>query len=48
MQILHVTQRFWPAVGGSEIHLKELSTRLVADGHHVTVLTTDALDFELF
>ncbi len=48
MRILHVTQRFWPAVGGSEIHFKELSTRLVADGHHVTVLTTDALDFELF
>lgn len=48
MRILHITQRFWPAVGGSEIHMGELSRRLAADGHHVTVLTSDALDFELF
>lgn len=48
MRILHVTQRYLPAVGGAELHLAELSARFAADGHHVTVVTTDALDFELF
>lgn len=48
MRILHVTQRYLPAIGGSELHFAELSTRLAADGHAVTVVTTDALDFELF
>jgi len=47
MRILHVTQRYLPAIGGSELHLAELSRRLAADGHDVTVATTDALDFEL-
>lgn len=48
MRILHVTQRYLPAIGGSELHFAELSSRLAADGHAVTVVTTDALDFELF
>ena len=48
MRILHIIQRYWPARGGAEIHLGEISTRLAADGHQVTVATTDALDFELF
>lgn len=48
MRILHVTQRYLPAIGGSELHFAELSSRLAADGHAVTVITTDALDFELF
>ncbi len=48
MRILHLIQRYWPAVGGAESHLHELSARLVADGHQVTVITTDALDFEIF
>jgi len=47
MRILHVIERYWPARGGAETHLDELSTRLAADGHQVTVVTTDALDFEL-
>jgi glycogen(starch) synthase len=47
MRILHVIERYWPARGGAEKHLGELSTRLAADGHQVTVATTDALDFEL-
>jgi glycosyltransferase involved in cell wall biosynthesis len=46
MRILHLIQRYWPAVGGSETHMRELSRRLVADGHQVTVITTDALDYE--
>lgn len=48
MRILHLIQRYWPALGGAEGHLGELSARLAAEGHHVTVATTDALDFELF
>jgi glycogen(starch) synthase len=48
MRILHTTQRYWPAHGGAEILLEEISNRLAADGHRVTVATTDALDFELF
>jgi glycogen(starch) synthase len=46
MRILHIIQRYWPAVGGSEAHMRELSRRLAADGHAITVLTTDALDYE--
>lgn len=48
MRILHVIQRYWPAPGGAERHLHEINTRLVADGHQVTVYTTDADDFQLF
>lgn len=48
MRILHVIQRYWPARGGAEAHLGELSRRFAAEGHEVTVATTDALDFELF
>ena len=47
MRILHLIQRYWPAIGGAEIHMRELSRRFAADGHQVTVVTTDALDFEL-
>jgi len=48
MRILHLIQRYWPARGGAESHLGELSARLAAEGHQVTVATTNALDFELF
>jgi glycosyltransferase involved in cell wall biosynthesis len=48
MRVLHIIQRYWPAVGGAESHLREISTRLVADGHQVTVATTDALEYEYF
>ena len=48
MKVLHVVQRYWPARGGAERHLHEINTRLVADGHPVTVYTTDADDFQLF
>jgi glycosyltransferase involved in cell wall biosynthesis len=48
MRILHLIQRYWPARGGAESHLGEVSARLAAAGHQVTVATTDALDFELF
>ncbi len=48
MRILHLIQRYWPARGGAEILFEEISAYLVAQGHEVTVATTDALDFELF
>lgn len=42
MRILEITPRFWPATGGAEELLGQISRRLVADGHQVTVLTTNA------
>lgn len=48
MRILHVIQRYYPFAGGSEIYFQELSERLVADGHEVTVLATDAWDLDHF
>src|SRR4051794_21146223 len=41
LRILYVTARYLPYVGGTEIHTAELATRLAAQGHDVTVLTTD-------
>jgi glycosyltransferase involved in cell wall biosynthesis len=48
MRLLHVIARYWPAHGGAEGYLAEMSRRLALDGHAVTVATTDALDVELF
>ncbi len=48
MRVLHLIQRYFPATGGAEAHLRAVSVRLTADGHQVTVATTDALDFEYF
>lgn len=48
MRILHLIQRYWPARGGAETLMGEISAYLAAQGHAVTVATTDALDFELF
>jgi glycogen synthase len=48
VNILHIIQRYWPIRGGAEIHLDAFSTRLAAEGHSVTVATSDAQDFELF
>lgn len=48
MRVLHIIQRYWPARGGAEAYLHEISARLVAEGHQVTIATTDSQDFELF
>ena len=48
MRILHVINRYWPAPGGAERHLQEYAERQAADGHDVTVLTTNALDLAYF
>jgi glycosyltransferase involved in cell wall biosynthesis len=41
LRILFVAARYLPHVGGVEIHTYEVGRRLVAAGHHVSVLTTD-------
>jgi glycosyltransferase involved in cell wall biosynthesis len=48
MRSLHIIQRYWPARGGAERYMQEMSSRLVRDGHEVTVLTTDAGELEYF
>jgi len=48
VRILHLIQRYWPVFGGAEVHFGEVSAFLAAQGHQVEVVTTDALDFELF
>ncbi|MDD5748235.1 MAG: glycosyltransferase family 4 protein [Actinomycetota bacterium] len=48
MKCLHVVQRYWPALGGSEKFMIEISERLASEGHEVTVFTTDAIDIQHF
>jgi glycosyltransferase involved in cell wall biosynthesis len=40
MKILHLSPAYFPVVGGSEVHIQELSEGLARRGHEVTVLTT--------
>ena len=42
MNIVHVTHRAWPVIGGSERYVQEIARRQVLDGHRVTILATDA------
>lgn len=46
MRCLHLIHRYWPALGGSEKFMLEISERLAADGNEVTVYTTDAIDIQ--
>ena len=48
MRILHITPRYYPAQGGAEHYWREISNRLAARGHAVTILTSDAGHFEYF
>ena len=48
MHLLHVMQRYWPAVGGAERYWQEISERAARDGDSVQVYTTNAQDIELF
>ena len=41
MKIAQVCPRYSPDIGGVETHVAEISKRLVARGHDVTVITTD-------
>lgn len=41
LRILMVTPRYWPTTGGVQNHVAEVSRRLAALGHDVTVLTSN-------
>jgi glycosyltransferase involved in cell wall biosynthesis len=46
VKCLHLIHRYWPALGGSEKFMMEISERLAAEGNDVTVFTTDAIDIQ--
>jgi glycosyltransferase involved in cell wall biosynthesis len=48
MRLLHIIQRYYPYIGGSELYFQELSERLARAGHKVEVWTTDAWDLDYF
>ncbi len=48
MRLLHLASRYFPSLAGGENYLREISERLAADGHLVTVATSDADETEAF
>ena len=48
MHILHIVQLYYPVASGAGRYFAEVGERLVAEGHCVTVLSTDAYDLEYF
>ncbi len=48
LKLLFVTHLFYPAIGGVELHIKNLSEGLVKRGYDVGVLTTHAYSTEAF
>jgi glycosyltransferase involved in cell wall biosynthesis len=48
MHFLHIVQIYWPVPSGAARYFIEVGERLVAEGHRVTVLATDAFDLEHF
>lgn len=46
--ILHVTHRYWPVQGGSEQYVRQIAQRQAAEGHQVTVVTSNADDLAYF
>ncbi len=48
MKALHVIDRYFPSINGSELYFQELSERLAREGHQVQVYTTNAWDLEYF
>ncbi len=45
---LHIVQLYYPVASGAARYFAEIGERLVAEGHQVTVLATDAYDLEYF
>ncbi len=41
MRIVHISPRYFPSVGGAELHIQKLSEDLASRGHQVTVLTAN-------
>lgn len=48
MEFLHVNAAYPPFIGGAEIYTEAISHRFAAEGHDVTVVTTDAAEVEYF
>jgi glycosyltransferase involved in cell wall biosynthesis len=49
MKVLHVTQGYWPAIGGTELLIQRVSEELVSRfSDEVTVFTTDCYNGEAF
>ena len=48
MRILHVNAAYPPFLGGAEVYTQAMSEHLVADGHSVTLVTTNAAEVEFF
>ncbi len=48
MQYALINHRYAPFIGGSERYVQEVAERLVADGHSVRVVTSEAHDLEYF
>jgi glycosyltransferase involved in cell wall biosynthesis len=46
MKVLHCLHQYYPAIGGAENLMKEVSERLAARGHEVTVIATTARSTE--
>lgn len=45
MQILHVTHQYYPAIGGAENYIVDLSEELANRGHLIDVFTTQSKDY---
>ena len=45
MHILHVCHQYWPAVGGAERYMTELSEEMASRGHEVDVFTSRSTDY---
>ena len=48
VNILHVVQIYYPVASGAARYFGEIGERLAREGHHVTVLASDAYDLEHF
>jgi glycogen synthase len=48
LRILHLAQLYHPVKSGAGRYFEEIGARLAADGHRITVLSTDAYDLEHF
>lgn len=45
MRLLHVTHQYWPAIGGAEKYIADVSAELARRGHEIDVITTRSRDY---
>ncbi|MDH3380586.1 MAG: glycosyltransferase family 4 protein [Gammaproteobacteria bacterium] len=45
MRVLHVTHQYFPAIGGSEKYITDISEELARKGHRIDVFTSRSRDF---